>query len=100
LPLIFGTGFIAGGLIYWLGKPDERAEESSSGVFAYPVRAFNRLAGIFSSLEEPAFEKLLPEPVVDPNNPRPYTLVVDLDKFLVCHIWDVHSLLLVWCLLG
>lgn len=26
--------------------------------------------------------------MTDPNHPRPYTLVVDLDKFLVCHLWD------------
>ena len=32
--------------------------------------------------------KLLPDKIIDPNHPRPYTLVVDLDKFLVCHLWD------------
>lgn len=25
---------------------------------------------------------------MDPAHPRPYTLVIDLDKFLVCHMWD------------
>lgn len=39
-------------------------------------------------MEGPAFEKLLPDQVLDPNHPRPYTLVIDLDKFLVCHLWD------------
>src|SRR5262249_20646353 len=39
-------------------------------------------------LQEPTFEKLLPDPVPDPTHPHPYTLVVDLDRFLVCHIWD------------
>ena len=32
--------------------------------------------------------KLLPDKIIDPSHPRPYTLVVDLDKFLVCHLWD------------
>lgn len=43
---------------------------------------------MFRTFKEPAFEKLLPDPVVDPAHPRPYTLVIDLDKFLVCHMWD------------
>jgi len=30
----------------------------------------------------------LPDKINDPNHPRPYTLVIDLDKFLVCHLWD------------
>lgn len=55
----------------------------------YPKRVWNKLGGFFTSFEEPAFEKLLPDTVVDPQNPRPYTLIIDLDKFLVCHIWDV-----------
>lgn len=54
----------------------------------YPKRVWRNLTGLFTSFEEPAFEKLLPDQVVDPQNPRSYTLVIDLDKFLVCHIWD------------
>jgi hypothetical protein len=44
----------------------------------------------FQSFEDPAFEKLLPDLVVDPNNPRRFTLVVDLDKFLINHKWNVN----------
>ena len=54
----------------------------------YPKRAWGRATGVFRTFKEPAFQKLLPDPVVDPNHPRPYTLVIDLDKFLVCHMWD------------
>jgi len=43
---------------------------------------------LFTTLYEPAFENLLPDQIMDPRHPRPYTLVVDLDKFLVCHVWD------------
>lgn len=48
------------------------------------------MSGFFTSFEEPAFEKLLPDATIDPQNPRPYTLIIDLDKFIVCHIWDVR----------
>lgn len=46
------------------------------------------MSGVFRTFKEPAFDKLLPDLVVDPAHPRPYTLVIDLDKFLVCHMWD------------
>ncbi len=52
------------------------------------MRAWSRISGVFRTFKEPAFEKLLPDLVVDPAHPRPYTLVIDLDKFLVCHMWD------------
>lgn len=54
----------------------------------YPKRAWKKVTGIFNTFKEPAFEKLLPDQVIDPAHPRPYTLVIDLDKFLVCHMWD------------
>lgn len=69
-----------------VGKP--RHPDDKPGVLAYGPRALNRFISFFSSFEEPAFEKLLPDQHLDPTHPRPYTLVIDLDHFLVCHTWD------------
>lgn len=54
----------------------------------YSKRAWNKATSIFRTFKEPAFDKLLPDQILDPSHPRPYTLIVDLDKFLVCHMWD------------
>ena len=46
------------------------------------------VAKMVGTLKKPVFETFLPDKVDDPKHPRPYTLVVDLDKFLVHHVWD------------
>ena len=38
-------------------------------------------------MQEPVFEKLLPDPYTGPEA-KPYTLVIDLDRFLISHQWD------------
>jgi hypothetical protein len=41
---------------------------------------------------KPAFDKLLPDPLPAPHQ-RPYTLLIDLEGFLVHSSWDVSSCL-------
>lgn len=78
LPLIAGLGIAAGTGAYFFSR-------SSGPADATPLKA---ATDIISTFSEPAFAKLLPDKVSDPNHPRPFTLVIDLDKFLVCHLWD------------
>lgn len=61
--------------------------DKTSGLFPRFSRAFSRMRASILSFKEPAFQTLLPEPYRGPNA-KPYTLVIDLDRFLVCHIWD------------
>ncbi|PWN44359.1 NIF-domain-containing protein [Ceraceosorus guamensis] len=49
-------------------------------------RAKIRLAKMYTSVNEPAWEKLLPDLLPFPYQ-RPYTLVVDLDKLLISSKW-------------
>jgi import inner membrane translocase subunit TIM50 len=72
--------------LYSYGAPDE-SSTGSDGITSRMIRAVSRLRAFFASFNEPTLEKLLPEPYKGPNA-KPYTLVIDLDKFLVCHIWD------------
>jgi hypothetical protein len=59
------------------------------GAGYYGWRQWQRHKDVVKLMTDPAVPaKLLPDLVQDPNHPRPYTLVVDLDKFLVCHLWD------------
>lgn len=84
-------------------EPDVGEEKSSGvGIFwtlglfagiggaAYYFLFRNNKAGtaIDALMDQKLPDKLLPDQVLDPNHPRPYTLVIDLDKFLVCHFWD------------
>lgn len=89
-------GLLAGGGAYvyrrtrGAGKTEDNVsvDTSSHETDKNTLNLWKRLKSFFLSLHEPAFEKLLPERVLDPRHPRPYTLVIDLDKFLVCHVWD------------
>lgn len=83
----FALGTLIGGSLVLLGK-DEATNTYSVSLTETPLRAWQRVRAFFTSFEEPAFERLLPAALVDAQHPRPYTLVIDLDKFLVCHIWD------------
>ena len=85
-------------------EPETEAKKSSkgAGIFwslglfaglggaAYYFMFRSNKAGttIDALLDQKLADKLLPDQVLDPNHPRPYTLVIDLDKFLVCHLWD------------
>ncbi len=46
------------------------------------------LSLLLQYFNKPAFEKLLPDPLPAPHQ-RPYTLLIDLDGFLVHSSWDV-----------
>ena len=77
---MIGVG--AGGIYYYHSRKKDSSEAD----------LMKDVGGLLNNLTDAAFEKLLPEKISDPNHPRPYTLVIDLDKFLVCHLWDVRAL--------
>jgi len=58
-------------------------DPSAQGFFG---RVQTRLRSMYTSVKDPAWEKLLPEPLPFPYQ-RPYTLVLDVDKLLVSSTW-------------
>jgi hypothetical protein len=95
------------------GDPLKNSEQGKKGNFLWTIGLFagvggalyyfffrnkskqstdeNLIEGVLDSItngNNNLSKKLLPDKIIDPNHPRPYTLVVDLDKFLVCHLWD------------
>jgi mitochondrial import inner membrane translocase subunit TIM50 len=79
------------GLIY-LGRNWEEHEITSHtqapngwGIGLWWDRAMTRIREVMSYYQEPAFEKLLPDP--DPSFERPYTLVISLEDMLVHSEW-------------
>jgi import inner membrane translocase subunit TIM50 len=62
----------AGAGWYWFGNPSKPKE----------------INDLVDKLNKPVMEKFLPAKQDDPKHPRPYTLVIDLDGFLVSHHWD------------
>ena len=86
-PSIAGIGF------YWLGKPTEKYPkiEGQSFLLQYFTRSREKLADFFYGFQEPAFDKFLPDKPVNEQHPRKFTLVIDLDDFLVTHIWDTRQ---------
>lgn len=79
LSLYLGTGsLIIGGLMYFAFRDGGKEGK------AY----FDAVTGALKSFEKPAFRKLLPEMSAENLKHRPYTLVLDFDKFLICHIFD------------
>jgi hypothetical protein len=69
-----GVGTAVAGLLYAFSKPGTDTKE--------------QLDGLIDTLQKPVMEKFLPPKHEDPKHPRPYTLVIDLDHFLVCHQYD------------
>lgn len=84
---------IAGLAFYWLGKPSAKYPkvEGKPLVVQYFSRIRERLTDFFYGLHEPAFEKFLPDKPTNESHPKKYTLVIDLDNFLVTHIWDTRQ---------
>ena len=78
---------------YWLGKPSEKypKTDDKSFLLQYFSRSRDRLADFFYGLQEPAFEKFLPDKQINEQHPRKFTMVIDLDNFLVTHIWDTRQ---------
>jgi import inner membrane translocase subunit TIM50 len=83
---------IVGGTVY-LGRDwDETEAKKYSdvpngwGLSLWWNRAMTRLGDTLSYYQEPAFEKLLPDP--DPSFERPYTLCISLEDMLVHSEWS------------
>ncbi|RUS24635.1 hypothetical protein BC938DRAFT_473292 [Jimgerdemannia flammicorona] len=65
-------------------------------------RARDRWNELHSSLTNPIWDKILPEPLPDPYQ-RPFTLVINLDETLIYSTWDVrmrYSGWMCWICLG
>ena len=83
-----GTGIILLGR-NWESEEEERLHPeapSGWGLILFFNRMKSRLAGTLDYYNEPAFQKLLPDP--DPSFERPYTLVLSLKDLLVHSEWD------------
>ncbi|KXH58470.1 NLI interacting factor-like phosphatase [Colletotrichum salicis] len=86
-------GFGAAGAVYlgrnWEDKADEvrHAEDAPNGwgFAAWWNRVTARTGDFLNYYQEPAFEKLLPDP--DPSFERPYTLCISLEDMLVHSEW-------------
>lgn len=73
----------------WETEEEERLHPdvpSGWGMKLFYNRAKARLSGTLDYYNEPAFQKLLPNP--DPTWERPYTLVISLEDMLVHSEWD------------
>ncbi|KAG7054403.1 NLI interacting factor-like phosphatase [Colletotrichum scovillei] len=87
------VGFGAAGAVYlgrnWEDKADElrHAEDAPNGwgFGAWWNRVTARTGDFLNYYQEPAFEKLLPDP--DPSFERPYTLCISLEDMLVHSEW-------------
>ncbi|CCF47236.1 NLI interacting factor-like phosphatase [Colletotrichum higginsianum] len=86
-------GFSAAGVVYlgrnWDDKEEEarHAETAPNGwsFGAWWARVTARTGDFMNYYQEPAFEKLLPDP--DPSFERPYTLCISLEDMLVHSEW-------------
>lgn len=74
-----------GGVIY-LGREDEDSAIKGYSPSAWWTRVKSRFGGQMDYYTEPAFEKLLPDPLPEPYQRR-YTLILDLDDLLIHSEW-------------
>ena len=73
------------------GSPTEEEKErgdTSNSLFSNYQRIFKRFGSSVETMKDSAFEKLLPDQPMAQGDHKPMTLVIDLDGFLVAHIWD------------
>lgn len=87
------TGVFAVGGIAYLGRDWDEEELSKNpdvpngwSIGLWWKRAMARLGDTVTYYQEPAFEKLLPDP--DPSFERPYTLCISLEDMLVHSEWS------------
>ncbi|KAJ3417337.1 mitochondrial inner membrane protein required for protein import [Chytridiales sp. JEL 0842] len=74
----------------YLGLPAKGEDDSDQSFAAHNKRVWENITKSYkSSVEEPASEKLLPDPLPQPYQ-RPYTLCVELNDALVHLVWDVN----------
>ncbi|KAL2756714.1 hypothetical protein ACRALDRAFT_2041333 [Sodiomyces alcalophilus JCM 7366] len=87
--LIFGAGSVAYLGRNW-GTPQEMERHpdvpNGWGIGLWWNRASTRMKEFLNYYQEPAFEKLLPDP--DPSFERPYTLCISLEDMLVHSEWS------------
>ncbi|EEB08405.1 TIM23 translocase complex subunit Tim50 [Schizosaccharomyces japonicus yFS275] len=86
-------GLMAGGVAYYgrrysekEAKLAERYPAPGLSILDWWTRVKARTVNFFDYYQEPAFDKLLPDPLPEPYN-RPYTLVLDLEDLLVHSEW-------------
>ena len=78
--ILYGAGFVGatvGACVYWFPH-----------LFSKPTETKEQITELIDTLQKPVMEKFLPPKQDDPKHPRPYTLVIDLDHFLVAHQFD------------
>lgn len=75
-----------GGVLY-LGVENPESEAKGYSPGAWWQRVKERFTGQVAYYTEPAFEKLLPDPLPEPYQRR-YTLVLDLDDLLITSSWS------------
>ncbi|RPA77585.1 NIF-domain-containing protein, partial [Ascobolus immersus RN42] len=83
------------GEIIYLGRPWDPQEAtahptipSTWSPIPFTQRIKARIDDYIKYFRDPAFEKLLPDPITDPAFQRPYTLVLSLEDLLVHTEWD------------
>lgn len=88
------TGLLAVGGTAYLGRDWDEEELSKSpdvpngwSIGLWWKRAMARMGDTVTYYQEPAFEKLLPDP--DPSFERPYTLCISLEDMLVHSEWTM-----------
>lgn len=82
---LFVASAIGGVLYLGVETPESEAKGYSPGAWWQRVR--ERFTGQVSYYTEPAFAKLLPDPLPEPYQRR-YTLVLDLDDLLITSTWS------------
>ncbi|KAL0089533.1 HAD-like domain-containing protein [Phycomyces blakesleeanus] len=93
-PLAIGTGAVVGftgGALFYYGRPFEDGREDryvdKDPLSAAYHRCVDRYNEFQEKLNNPMWDKLLPDPLPEPYR-RPYTLVINLDETLIYSTWD------------
>ncbi|RKP18538.1 HAD-like protein, partial [Rozella allomycis CSF55] len=76
-------------ILYRFGRADEEYPnlENENAFQGFIRRVPLRVEDFWNYYSQPRAKKLLPDPLPAPYQ-KPYTLVINLDKFIVCHVFD------------
>jgi import inner membrane translocase subunit TIM50 len=88
LKVAFFTSLFLGG-VWMVGAPGEDFDDTEVSPNAFYSRATTRISRYFTSFMEPAFEKLLPDPLPH-GYQKDYTLVINLNDTLIHSSWDAQ----------